>query len=540
MCKNITLLCLILFLCLSFDSMAQDNYRFRVYLKDKPAWESSIPPLSEKSMARRAKFNIALDETDYPVSKDYIRQIEAKGFPIVAVSRWMNTVVISSPDSSCIPVLKQLSFVKDICLVWKASSLRSASVYKRVNDDLLETASVQENKYNAFDQEDGFVTDVQVNMLGLNLLHKEGYTGEGMLIAVIDGGFLGADIIDCFDDLELVGTKNFVNPKASVYTASEHGTMVLSTIACRNDSFMGTAPDASYLLLCSEDNDSEYPIEEDFWVAAAEYADSFGVDIITSSLGYFVFDDSLLSHTQSQLGKNIIFSSCGAEIGAQKGMMIVCSAGNEGHKTWQNVTSPSDAVSVLCIGAVTDTQERSYFSSYGPFFEGYVKPDVMALGSEVFLYDDRGLCLIGNGTSFATPLIAGMTACLWQSLPYLTTKELSDLIRASADRATSPNAEYGYGIPNAYKAWLSVGLPSSKESSMSVYANQTESSLRISIPEDVSHAEVKVYDLCGKIVFTADMSGNTAEWDMSHLPSAVYLLQVFGNNTFYWYGKIMK
>ena len=273
-------------------------------------------------------------------------------------------------------------------------------------------------------------------------------------MAVIDAGFMNADRMSAFDSLRLLGTYNVVFPGRSVFTGDDHGTKVLSCLAADIPGVMvGTAPKASYLLLKSEDSDSEYPVEEDYWTAAVEYADSAGVDVISSSLGYFVFDTDELSYDRAALDGRTAMISRAAGMAADKGILVFCSAGNEGNGGWEKITFPSDAAGIFTVGAIDEDKKKSGFSSVGFTADGRVKPDAVALGSSSCVIGPGGSVRYVNGTSFATPILAGMGVCLWQSLPWLNNREMIELLHRSSSQYKHPDRELGYGIPDFYKAY---------------------------------------------------------------------------------------
>ena len=303
------------------------------------------------------------------------------------------------------------------------------------------------------DREYGYA-EKQIRMLNGIKLHETGFQGEGMRVAVIDAGFMNADRISAFDSLRLLGTHNIVFPGKSVFVGDDHGTKVLSCLAADIPGVMvGTAPKASYLLLKSEDSDSEYPIEEDYWTAAVEYADSAGVDVISSSLGYFSFDADELSYDQSALDGKTAMISRAASLAADRGILVFCSAGNEGNGDWEKITFPSDAAGIFTVGAIDEDKKKSSFSSVGFTADSRVKPDAVALGTGSCVIGPNGNIRYANGTSFATPILAGMGICLWQSLPWLNNREVISLMNRSSNRYKHPNKEFGYGIPDFYKAY---------------------------------------------------------------------------------------
>ena len=292
-------------------------------------------------------------------------------------------------------------------------------------------------------------------MLNGQKLHEAGFNGKGILVAVIDGGFMNVDKIGYLKNVNVVGTRDFVYPyTANLYDELDHGTEVLSTIAANSDSvFVGTAPGASFLLLRSEFGPLENLVEEDFWTQAVEYADSVGADIVTSSLGYTEFDDKAASHKyREQDGRTALISRTASMISG-KGMILTNSAGNTGAAKWKRIGFPGDAHDVLTVGALAPDSTNTTFSSVGPTYDGRVKPDVMAMGGYCTVINGKGLVAHANGTSFSTPITCGLVACLWQALPNKTASEIMQLVRESADRADYPDNIFGYGIPNFWKAY---------------------------------------------------------------------------------------
>lgn len=427
---------------------AGENYRFRVYLKDKgdDGYKVEEPGayLSREAIERRARNQIEVTEADFPISRAYVEMLSGTGAKPVVQSKWFSTVVMESADSTVVDALSRLSIVDSVKWIWKGNLRAPAG--EREKEKLVPVDEPLKEKY-------GYAGK-QIRMLNGVKLHQAGFEGEGMRVAVIDAGFMDVDRMAVFDSLRLLGTHNVVFPGKSVFAGDDHGTKVLSCLAADLPGIMvGTAPKASYLLLKSEDSDSEYPVEEDYWTAAVEYADSAGVDVISSSLGYFAFDADELSYDRSGLDGRTAMISRTAVLAADKGMLVFCSAGNEGNGEWGKITFPSDAPGVFTVGAVDGDKKRSDFSSVGFTADGRVKPDAVALGSNSCVIGSDGNIRYANGTSFATPILAGAAVCLWQALPGLSEREIIDLLHRSSSRYKHPDAELGYGIPDVYKAY---------------------------------------------------------------------------------------
>lgn len=439
---------ILLLCCFPVWLWAGDCYRFRVYLKDKgdDGYRVEEPEkfLSKEAIERRIKNNIAVTEDDFPISRSYIGMLSEVGVTPVVQSKWFATVVVESPDSMIVEQLQQLPIVDSVKWVWKG-------ILQIPAEKKEETHLVSEDE--PLPDEYGYALE-QTKMLNGIKLHEAGFRGEGMRVAVIDAGFMNVDRISAFDSLRLLGTHNVVFPGESVFVGDDHGTKVLSCLAADIPGVMvGTAPKASYLLLKSEDSDSEYPVEEDYWTAAVEYADSVGVDVISSSLGYFAFDADELSYGLVSLDGKTAMISQAATWAAEKGILVFCSAGNEGNGDWKKITFPADADKIFTVGAINESKKRSGFSSMGFTADGRVKPDAVALGTGSCVIGPEGNIRYVNGTSFSTPILAGMGVCLWQSLPWLNNKEVIRLLHRSSNRYKHPDIEFGYGIPDFYKAY---------------------------------------------------------------------------------------
>lgn len=429
---------------------------FRVSLKDKKGSSFSLKHpekfLSEKALQRRRKQNLPIDSTDLPLSKKYLDRLAKEGLQVIGGSKWNNTVLIKSPEGYLTPKLANFPFVTNCVKVFTAPDSIILPKPDSVVNDSFAMKMPRTHRYGRGRQ--------QIEMLNGLKLHEAGFRGDGMLIAIIDGGYMNVNRIGYFKNVNIIGQRDFVYPyTANVYDLLDHGTMVLSDIGANIDSlFIGTAPHASFVLLRSEDGRTETLAEEDYWAQAVEYADSIGADVINSSLGYSKFDDRSMNHTyREQDGKTALISRTASRI-AQKGMILVNSAGNEGAGTWKRTNFPADATDIIAVAALSADSVNARFSSVGPSYDGRVKPDVAAQGVRSAVIDGTGVITTANGTSFAAPITCGMVTCLWQALPNKTAIEIMDLIRKSADRTQYPDNIYGYGIPNYWKAYqMGVG-----------------------------------------------------------------------------------
>ena len=440
-------------------------YIWRYTLKDKQGSPYSLEHpgrwLSHKAVEHRKRQGIALDSTDLPVSAKYLRQIENSlsqrqpgekrskaEWVIVGTSRWNNTVLVRSNDTTLLKNLATLDCITQSQCVWTSPD----SIDRYVKHTYHET-------FNPWDSIKGVTYGNgkdQLEMLQGQRLHNIGLRGKGMTIAVLDGGFQNVNVIPAFMRGNIIGTKDFVYPNSPFfYQETDHGTKVLSAMAANIPNVLiGTAPEARYWLLRCEDQQTEQPVEEDYWAMAAEFADSAGVDIINSSLGYNDYDDAPDYYHQRDLDGKTALISRTASMLAKKGIILVNSAGNSGMGPWKKISFPADANDILTVGAVNMEKKNAPFSGVGPTQDGRVKPDVMALGSPASLISGRGSIIRDMGTSFSTPLVAGLVACLWQALPEKTALEIIELVRQTGSNAKDPDNIFGYGIPNFWRAYM--------------------------------------------------------------------------------------
>ena len=432
----------------------QLEYRFRVYLKDKGSdmEYSVVNPqsfLSKRAIERKRKEQVDIDSTDYPVSKNYLQIIANAGGKIVSKSKWFNTCVVQLKDSLQIEAVRLLPFVDSVKYVWRGNDKGSSHLMRpRLEPSFCED-SVSEKDFFGISRE-------QFALHKAEPMIKAGFRGKGIEIAVIDAGFTNVDVIPYFAKYNLLGYKDFV-PNGYIFSTNDHGTKVLSTMAVNQPNLMiGSAPEASYWLLRSEDSQSEFPVEEDFWVEAIEFADSVGVDIVNTSLGYSDFDDKSLNYRYEEMNGYTSLMTRAADKAFEKGILLVCSAGNEGNKPWGKITVPSDAFHALTVGAVLNDSTIAKFSSLGPTADGRIKPDLVSAGVGVATINQNGVVGWSNGTSFSSPYLAGLIASLWSINPRLTRTEILHAVKESADRYNRPDTVFGYGIPDFSKAMQTV------------------------------------------------------------------------------------
>lgn len=438
--------------------------------------------LSAKSLDRRARAGIEVVENDLPPNPDYLKALTYNNMQIHSVSRWLNAAAVIS-DSNSIKALSKLSFVKSVVYLGPHLKYRNPSnrpAKKRKPISIIPQVEEGGTYW-------GYAA-LQNNMLGVPVLQMAGIKGKGIYVAVMDGGFTNVDTIPFFDSLalnnRLFPAHDFVEHDEAVYESAQHGTSVLSVMgAYMPGFFVGTAPEATYFLLKTEDTGGEYPVEETNWIAGAEWADSAGVDIINASLGYTVFNDTTLNHRYAQLDGRTAIGSRGATIAATKGMIICNSAGNEGDGPWHYIGVPADAPGIIAVGAVQHNAHKSTFSSMGPTADGRIKPDLVAPGEEVVTVGSVGTQLgVSSGTSLASPMLVGSLATLWSAFPEKTAAEILDAVFASADQSTRPTNTRGYGMPDMTAAWFKLG---NYINSRYIFAyNRTKGELRILLPDN--------------------------------------------------------
>lgn len=513
-----------LLFCVSFG-FSQDLVLIK--FTDKPeAAEYLADPLlmlSQKALDRKAKYGIEIDISDVPVDMNYIAQIQDLGIEPISASRWFNGVFAWITETQAAQA-EGLSFVEEI-----ESFVRNpgggkyeapAKFTTNGGDSVSEELQPETINYG--------MTETQITQINLDYLHDLGFTGEGITIAVLDNGFPGVDTREAFrylrENNKLKGGYNFVDDNEEIYGSGTHGTMVLSTIGgYLENEFVGTAIDSDYYLFITENNDHEMPDEEVHWISAAEMADSLGVDVINTSLGYSKFDDPRYNYVYADMNGETTFISRGAQWAAEKGIMVVVSAGNEGNKNWHYITAPADAKDVLTIGAVTAWGDMAGFSSYGPTSDGRIKPDVDALGVDASIVKPNGNIDYANGTSFSSPITAGAMACLIEALPEKHPEYLRQKVRESADHYLNPTNQYGYGIPDfgdTYEKCL--GLEEfDKIDYVTVYPNPTRGAVYIQSEKAIRSLQLISFE--GKIIRKPEVSN---QLDLSTLPKGVYILKV--------------
>lgn len=464
--------------------------------------------LSERALQRRANQGISIDEYDIPVNPQYLQAVADCGAQLLNPSKWLNGVSVYTTHSNVIDAINALEFVAEVRNCPndpKAQELKERWLANEMK--AVESQNKTRGYYGG--------GETQINQLNGNILHENGYQGEGMIVAVLDGGFVGTDTHLCFDNMReegrFLGVRDFVFGSTSVYSQSTHGTSCLSTMAAYvPNTFVGTAPKASYFLMHTEDGYSENIIEEYNWVSGAELADSIGADICSTSLGYVDFDMGQWNHPFEHFDGKTAPMTIGAEIAASRGMVCLNAAGNDGDGVC-TLGIPADAEHILTIGAVNGNGYRAYFSSVGPTYDDRIKPDVMAMGEDSYVASGNfyNEYYNGSGTSFATPILAGAITCLRQYNPYISVQEFCDVVRQCGNRANNPDVRYGYGIPDLALAMDLLHVednPMQVDQIINVYPNPAKGEVRVALKEG-HNADVTVYDIMGRQLFNYDFNG---------------------------------
>ena len=511
------------------------NYYFFVQFANKKGTSYSLTSpsqyLSARSIARREAFGIAIDSTDLPVNQSYVDQLIGKGMNVLCRSKWFNGATVSMSDSSIMKSVRALPFVKKVQYTGKSSSALSVP---------------QRAKSVANDINYGTAAN-QINQLKLSTLHNAGFKGENIMIGVLDAGFYNADVNPGMDSLRLqgrlLGTKNIPAPGVSVFTEDSHGANVLSIMSGNLPaSYVGAAPEASYWLIRTEYAATENLMETDFWDAGIEFADSVGVDVVNSSLGYTTFDDATMNFTYADMNGKVSRASIAAGLASAKGIIVCNSAGNEGssYDTWHYIGSPADADGIVTVGAVDVNGISSSFSSWGPTSDGRIKPEICAVGSATALINTGGVADAGSGTSYSCPLITGAMACFLQYVkatkPSVSVPEILSMVFRTGSHYSSPTDQQGYGIPDFGLAMSNLVTFDVKEiahwDNAKIILDRNYRLLNISLSQlsAASNSEVSIYSVTGRVMMMQHLSGLLTLISLQNVPAGVYLIRLKINN----------
>ncbi len=513
---------------------AQGTNRYMVFFSDKEnnTWSLEQPEafLSPRALERRSKQGILLSEEDLPVSEAYVEEVKSAGGKVFYRSRWFNAALIEA-NAADLKRIELLPKVDSVVFVAPGTKLSDGqSQRKKRSLRLSAQLSPPENHQNT--------------ILGVPQMQAKGFTGEGKLIAILDGGFLAVDELPYFshffDEGKLIGQHDFTTSSTDVFRYSTHGTKALSTIAAIDSAnFIGTAPMAEFLLAVTEDVSSEYLIEEYNWLLGAEWADSAGTDVITASLGYNTFDDPAMNYSYRDLDGNTTVSARAATMAAERGIVVVVSAGNSGSSAWKYIVTPADAKGIISVGAIREGGEIASFSSRGPTADGRIKPEVVAIGYKTTVANENGGFTAGNGTSYAAPQIAGFAAAAWAAFPQLSSKELRELILSSGSKAANPDTVFGWGkpfFPLMEGELLAIEKIRSRDN-IKIYPNPVqEGHLFLEFSEQPAvDTYIKLYTPAGLTFIenrkvTPLRSGEkTFVVDLLNIPKGFYILEVINN-----------
>ena len=523
-----------------FPTLLIGQDRYWVFFEDKQEAVESYQLsdfLSTESIQRRVEQGIDIHINDFPVSTSYLNEVKDLGFEVYRSSRWLNAISVFIEHENDLRLISELDFV---------SKIQKVKSYSRINA-LEELGLDLEKSANSYGPSFG-----QIAQLNGHLVHEQGYKGQGRIIAVMDASFYRVDELRMFDSLwtnnQILDTWDYVLNQELNYdidTIGYHGTMVLSCMGGNmQDSLIGTAPSASYMLFRTEDTSSETLTEEDNWVAAAEQADALGAHVINTSLGYSnLTDDPENTHTYSDMDGNTTVITIAADIAASKGMLVVNSAGNSGGSEWYYITAPADGDSVLTIGAIGADSVLTSFSSHGPTADGRMKPNVVAQGLYSVVCNLQEGIRTANGTSFSSPILAGMAASVWSAMPEVSSMDIFNLIQESGHLFPEGNNDYGYGVPNFYELLQYISIDDEFVNSKSVYPNPFENYIMVdlSVFETGENIELTVYNQLGQLVYFNTVQSNDyyrLEMDGA-LPNSFYILNAKQKNKEYHW-KIVK
>ncbi len=544
---------ILIFIQLKFVSAQTSKYFIEFTDKNSSPYSISRPSefLSDRSINRRAKQNIQTSYQDLPVNKTYTDSLKKMGVNVWYTSRWMNSALIET-DILTLEKVKNLSFIKhdNTKSFDKVSAKRSNNKSKITSVKSINQSGKLKTKETLTSADYGWSYN-QAKMIGVDEMHNQGFMGNGMRVAIFDAGFKNANQIKCFQHLfnnnKVLATYDFVKKEIAVYEDDSHGLNVFSVMAAyQPGSLIGPAYQADYILLRTEDASSEYKVEEVNWLMAAEYADSAGVDVINSSLGYSTFDNPKMNYKTGQLdGKTAIITRA-ADIAATKGMLIVSSAGNEGNNSWGLITAPADADSILTVGAVDENQNYATFSSTGPTSDGRIKPDLCTQGINTVLCSPSGIIITSSGTSFSSPLMAGMATGFWQAHPELNNMQVIQYLRRSGNNFNTPNNMLGYGIPNFKKADQLVKVDQLLEKDKYLVAPNPfdDNSVTIYLNKLFTNetANIQITDASGKVIYSKNNLKLYSENQIifpSRITSGVYILK-FVSPSLQFSEKIVK
>ncbi|GEN70029.1 S8/S53 family peptidase [Chryseobacterium lathyri] len=509
-----------------------------VYFTGKPNkaafYANPLSELTQKSLNRRTSLGIPLNDQDAPIEQSYIQNLQNLGFTVTDYSKWLNGAAVNATPTQ-ITTLQAQPYVSSV----GRFARNTGSVPKTAHQDKWNFSSETQKTLTVFDYGSG---SAQIDQINIRPLHLAGFTGTGVSIAVIDAGFPYVDTGSAFERLRnnnhIKAVYDFVTKTSNVYnpSVSNHGSAVLGAIGGYiENTFVGSAPDADFYLYRSENAVGEIPEEELYWIEAAEEADRKGVDIITSSLGYNVFDDSRYSYSYSDMNGTTSFIARAAEIAANKGIFVLTAAGNSGQQPWHYIMTPADNAKVFSIGSVDDAGSSSGFSSYGPNTIGVVKPDGSARGTASATVNNSTLVSV-SGTSIATPIAAGGVACFIQAFPSMNRELMRTKLRETASLYPAHTDQMGYGILNFGNLYNQVLNTSEmvKKDKFAIFPNPAKNILNVASESEILSLEV--YDNLGKLI---RKNNSQKSIKVEDFPKGTYYLKIQAKDQLF-YEKFLK
>ncbi len=522
---------LVFLLFCSSSVLATTGYYFYVQFADKNNSPYSLTKpseyLSARAIERRAQRAPGIDSTDLPITPAYLSQIENLGIHVHNRSKWMNGATVLLTDSSKMSLVRALAFVKWVKYTGRIDLGAGSPKRTKVVEPSSDYGSAA----------------AQINQMNGKYLHDLGYRGKGVVVGVLDAGFFNVNKNPAFDSLNLqgrlLGTKDFVNPNSNIYAEDAHGADVMSILAGNlPGSFIGTAPDASYWLIRTEYVTTEYLVETDFWCSGIEFADSVGVDVVNSSLGYTKFNDPIMDYTYADMNGEVSRASRCAALAAKKGIVVCSSAGNEGNKAWHYIGAPADAKGIITVGGVDNSGVSSTFSSYGPSSDNRVKPEICTMGTSTALISTNGMPIVGNGTSYATPAMAGMMTCFLQVAKNVNAPSdpatLLKTVYETASNYANPTAQLGYGIPDFRTALARLPFFTARKiaqtSDVAIGFDFSDRTIHIRLFDNkISTDElVRVYSATGVLQVNQPVSEHETVLPAANLAPGVYVVNIVG------------
>ncbi|MCJ7935555.1 MAG: S8 family peptidase [Chryseobacterium sp.] len=519
-------------LLIGYCSVSAQTQLVFVHFTDKPNkaafFANPLSELSQKSLNRRTALGIALNDQDAPIEQSYLQNLQNMGFTVTDYSKWLNGATVNATPAQ-IAALQAQPFVLSV-----ESFARNASGGTKITPagQWKNNSNVNKTLTN-FDYGAGAV---QIDQVNIRPLHLAGYTGTGVSIAVIDAGFPYVDTGSAFSRLRtnnhIKAGYDFVTKTNDIYNASlsGHGSAVLGAIGgYLENTFAGSAPDADFYLYRSENAAVEIPEEEIYWIEAAEEADRKGVEIISSSLGYNVFDDSRYNYSYTDMNGTTSFIARGAQIASEKGIFVLVAAGNSGALPWHYILTPADNANVFTIGAVDASGNSSGFSSYGPNSSGAIKPDGSAQGTATTTVGNNTTFTV-NGTSIATPIASGGVACLIQAFPAMSREQIKLKLRQSASLYPNHTDQMGYGILNFGSVLNTLRVSETvKKVMVTVYPNPVKNILNVASDSEIKTLEI--YDNLGRLI---RKNMNQTSINVKDFAKGTYYLKIQANDKVYF------